>query len=547
MATKTANNANTAEALDAQRQLEHHPEPLAEGDEDADATNGGPQDSYARAAADTWCLELHLVRDDNGSDFRVSDEEAFRLVYKRLLVPPRGLVSFCTAPQRKLIIELKKSVQAELLNLTQVLEIRPNLFTRPLQSPDREKIITLYWAPVKMPNGDIDNVLSDFGDIVTPTRHRVIQASPDAAPDSWEAMMDGVITSERKVGLKIKHNIPSFIMIRGTKIKVEYQGQPKTCGYCSRYWSTCPGGGKVEKCKKNGGQEKTVKVAFRQLLKKIKDKEENGQELSGPLIPAVIPDPDRVTFSGFPEGWNLEDFKEWLDGAEVDFVEAMLFKSSKPGTFTMTPVVEGEDVLNLSGREATNLVEKLNGVVLVLPSGQKRRVRVEAVQASTPQKKKEAPVVTLEDSVETSSSENTSVEEIPQENPPPAVRGRGGARGGRGGRGSRGGRGRGASAQGSGPSTRSAKPDSEKSKTDPPLPTLEEVDQETDTPEVTREDLNLVTKGPAKRVLDTSSSSSGSQSPGTPEGSPDLSQKKPGAWQQSASAKKQKKKKTKRL
>ena len=140
-------------------------------------------------------------------------------------------------------------------------------------------------------------------------------------------MMDGVITPERNLLLKIHHNIPSFIIVKGTKLRVYYPGQPKTCGRCHRYWNTCPGGGKVDKCKKAKGEEKPLKTAFKQLVARIKKKEINPQESSSPLVPMNIPDPDEIVFSGFKEDMGMPVFTAWLKSNEINFKEVMVFKA----------------------------------------------------------------------------------------------------------------------------------------------------------------------------------------------------------------------------
>ena len=370
-----------------------------------DGEQGSPR-TYAQAAANTWILELHLVREDKGNNYHVTKPELLRLIYKRLRVPVGGLVSYDDCHFKKIILELKAEVRADQLNVTQALEIKKGLLTKPLQSAEKPRMVKLYWCPVKMPNGDIDNVIKNFGEIEVGTKHVVMPpAAEDADPESWEALMAGVVTPEREVIMKITTNIPSLIMIRGQKVKVEYQGQPKTCSYCQKYWATCPGNGNVEKCKKNGGQEKSVKTAFKQLLNKIKGKEQNGQETSGPLVPGFIPDPDRVSFSNFPETWSVSDFMGWLDSKAVPFLEPMIFKGGRPGTFTITSVKEFDEELKLTGKDAIDMVDKLNGVEI--DNGNKaipnKRARVESVAAATPQKKPQ--VVTLGDD----SSENTSV------------------------------------------------------------------------------------------------------------------------------------------
>ena len=139
MTANLANNANIAESLHAH--LENHTEPLGGGEEDEDVPteDTGPQ-SYAAAAKPTWTLEIHLYREDKSSDYNVSEEEMFHLIYKRLGVPAGGLVSIDDTPMRKILLELKTEVTAETLNITQALEIRRNLMTRPFSQWTKRRL-----------------------------------------------------------------------------------------------------------------------------------------------------------------------------------------------------------------------------------------------------------------------------------------------------------------------------------------------------------------------------------------------------------------------
>ena len=300
--------AQIAEDLSAQAALNGHQEPLDHLEEDADAPNEEQLSSYAKVTANnsTWSLELHLFREDNGADFRVEDSQVARLAYGRLHVPEGGMISFDHTYHKKLILELKADVKAADLNITQALEVRPGIKTRPVQNPSTERLIKIDYASIKMDNADIDEVMAIFGEVVRKTENVIFRAKEGDC--KWEKMMDGVITPERNLLLKIHHNIPSFIIVKGTKLRVYYPGQPKTCGRCHRYWNTCPGGGKVDKCKKAKGEEKPLKTAFKQLVARIKKKEVNPQESSSPLIPMHIPDPDEIVFSGFKEDMAMPVF-----------------------------------------------------------------------------------------------------------------------------------------------------------------------------------------------------------------------------------------------
>ena len=128
-----------------------------------------------------------------------------------------------------------------------------------------------------------------------------------------------------------------------------------------KFWSSCPGGGKIEKCKKEGGEEKDLKAYFKNLINRQKKKGKVA-ESSAPIVPAFIPNPDVVRFTGFPEKFSLDNFKSWLDEHEIDFLESMLFKETKPGVFTIATIeVEGE-VLKLDAEEAAKIIGAVNGV-----------------------------------------------------------------------------------------------------------------------------------------------------------------------------------------
>ena len=388
--------ANMAESLAAEAVLRNNQEPLDHLDDIDEDGEDSPmvdeeRDSYADVASGTWELTLHLYRNDKANDFIVTPIEASRLIFNRLNVPQNGLVSFDNTPYKKLYLELKREVTPQQLNITQALEVRPGLYTRPLQAPDQDKLIRIAYAPVKMKNADIDKVIGIFAEVRRKTEHVVIKANENSC--EWEKLMDGVKTSERTVIVRIIHNIPSYILVNGVKLRIDYTGQAKTCGRCHKYWSTCPGGGKMDKCKKAKGEEKPLKIAFKQLVNRIKKKEVSPQESASPLVPGNIPTPDEIVFSGFKEDVSIEQFYEWLDSNEVQFVAVMVFKGTKPGTFSISNVEDdtGEKFC-LEAEEAKNMVEKLHGA-----EHDGRRIAVTMVCLTTPKKvKKQVPVIQLD-------------------------------------------------------------------------------------------------------------------------------------------------------
>ena len=151
----------------------------------------------------------------------------------------------------------------------------------------------------------------------------------------------------------------------------------------------------MDKCKKEGGEEKDLKASFRNLINRIKKtgKGQPAEKLSEPQ-PEFIPDPDAIKFSGFPDTFSVADFMSWLDEQGVSVMEPMCFKEGKPGSFSISTVEDDNgEVLALDTEDAQEMVTKLNGVE---HSG--RRIMVTMVAMMTPEKKKR--VVTLNDTPE---------------------------------------------------------------------------------------------------------------------------------------------------
>ena len=142
------------------------------------------------------------------------------------------------------------------LNITQSLMVRPGLWTKPLQMPEKDRKVNIRWASMKMSNKEIEKTLAIFGEVTVSVDHVVIWGGSEA----WMKAMNGVKTADRACRMKIQHNIPSMIMVRGVKLRVDYSGQPKTCSRCFKYWGACPGDGKADKCKKAGGEEAKLSV-----------------------------------------------------------------------------------------------------------------------------------------------------------------------------------------------------------------------------------------------------------------------------------------------
>ena len=368
---------------------------------DSDNEDGRVRDglSYREILKNAMSITLYLYREDKSQDFLVTYKEVAELLHKRLKVPVGDVISVDTTPYKKIIIEVKGTVRLGSLNLTQSLQLRPGLWTRPLQAPEKDRKINIKWAPMKFSNKEIEKTLSLFGQVTSSVDHVVIWDGPE----EWMKALNGVTVAERWCRMKIETNIPSLIVVRGVKLRVDYQGQPKTCSRCYKFWTSCPGDGKADKCKKAGGEEVKLNIAFKKLTKSLKKK--GGEKAKDPTtdklkptIPDYIPDPDQIRLTGFPEDMKLPAFKEWLDTNKINYLDAMCFQGKKPGSFTIENVeLEDGTVSKLDAAEAADIVDKLNGFKL-----NRRVISVTMAAVSTPEKVRKQPeVVSLDSSEET--------------------------------------------------------------------------------------------------------------------------------------------------
>ena len=183
---------------------EKSPQDDSEDDEEPEAELR----TYASAANPTYTLDIHLIREDKSNDFHATMDEIKELLEKRLRVPEGALWSVDTSPFKKITIEIHESVPRVRLNLTQSLQVKKGLWTRPLQAPEKDRTVYIKWASMGMNNADIQAVLKHFGPISEMVDHVCIE---DNGKDEWTKWMKGVKTSERKCKMAVVRNIPSLI------------------------------------------------------------------------------------------------------------------------------------------------------------------------------------------------------------------------------------------------------------------------------------------------------------------------------------------------
>ena len=358
-----------------------------------------PPSSYAGAAGGGTHKITFTLDADKKNDFHVTGKDVGRLVYSRLDAPPHSLLAYDDVMYRKLTVILKGSVDLGSLNLTQALEIRDGLRTKPIFPPTKEKDVHIYWAPLTLDNTKIETVLLQFGQMVGTlgnigVKNKVYHAKED--DDEVTKMMDGVTLTDRICKMVITHSIPSHILVEGIKIKIVYDGQSRTCGRCYKFWSLCPGNGKVEVCRakaeaenkekeKKGGKATkapSMKSNWNKLQKKLEEKMKKGvntELLNGEFCPGAAPKPTCLRLSSLPVDVTLPELYNVLRSNHCGDIEGLEDKISIDG------VPGTADIRELDNIDYELITENIDGVFI---RGGKR-IKVTPVQECTPEKPKE--------------------------------------------------------------------------------------------------------------------------------------------------------------
>ena len=377
--------------------------------------------NYAGAAGAGRHKLTFLLEAEKKNDFFVTVADVARLVYCRLDAPPNSLLEFDDVAYGKLTVYLRGEVDLGALNLTSALKIRDGLMTKPFKREIPEKLVNIYWAPATLSNEKIQEQLSKFGTINphVGVMNKIYHAKPD--DDDITKMMDGVILPDREVYMAVLLPIPSHILVDGVKIKIVYQGQPRTCARCFRYWGQCPGGGNSAECKKKAEEENKKKEEKGEKAKKAPSLKKKMNQLEKTLEEKMKiqkekheinvknkPVPTLILISGLPQEITLAQMmnvfkKNNCDIENLDEKLELLVDSEGKGVGQAS--LTGLDEIDF---ELVN--EQIDGAYV---SG--KRLKVTPVTEVTPKKPaaEEASEVPASPMDETSSSESSSARSGP--------------------------------------------------------------------------------------------------------------------------------------
>ena len=180
------------------------------------------------------------------SNTTLSVAQKGKLAFKRLLIPQGKLIFIDDSRRECIKFKISGSVPSHSLNLTTSFEAKPNLWTKPVAPVVKEKLVSIYWTSSSTEYADIERALSLFGILTGNIEYQVYRARENCEEE--ERMMDGVMSMDRQVMMKVRKNIPSIILIGGKKANIRYDGQARTCSRCLMKLHVCPAKGDPKLC-----------------------------------------------------------------------------------------------------------------------------------------------------------------------------------------------------------------------------------------------------------------------------------------------------------
>ena len=302
-------------------------------------------------------IVLNLSKDDDAISWNVSRDELSKLVYEKMGIPEGKIDAIDDSMFKKIVVYLKPGVDNNDYLTTSTYLVRPGLKVEPTRAMDGLVAVRIFWTAFDLDNGEIKNALSFFGDVVGEIEYMNFGKGNTSVSDK----LRNVKTGNRVVKMKIKKNIPSYILIGGKKAKVIYNGQLKTCARCHKVAEHCPGESDASKCDNEGGDRRDIMLTYDQIIEEAKEVN-IGYQLNA----------EYMDLAGFPEDWCAPDVRDWLLNEGLDI------------TFEHLKSTEFKGIWRLHGKD-DEFYKQTNILLAGKKIGHKNKIKIHAIQA-TPEK-----------------------------------------------------------------------------------------------------------------------------------------------------------------
>ena len=129
----------------------------------------------------------------------------------------------------------------------------------------RDVIVIITGLSFNTPDSQVSHYIESFGAKAMGVKpiYGVFKEGP------WRGQCNG----ERRYKVDFSRQIMpmgTYHLLGGSKIRVAYPGNTRTCGRCHQGPATCPGRGKARECGEQGGERKSLFHHMKQIWQKIK-------------------------------------------------------------------------------------------------------------------------------------------------------------------------------------------------------------------------------------------------------------------------------------
>ena len=294
---------------------------------------------------ETHTIVISLMRENNSVRYQMSPEEVETLIFDNVGLKQNKLVWFDDSYFRTLMFGVELDVNFQGLKLGISHKIREGLKTKACHPIADTVTLRIFWTQYAADREAIAEVLENFGRVEGDWRH---QTFPRLRKDGTESRLANVERGDLTVRFKPTKMLPSYIRVKGKKIKVAYENQTPNCPRCYRFpmkvgeLEPCLGKLDPTSCSYADPKGEDYKYDFDKewelLMKEVgKNADESDGINNRPLMSfdaGFVASEDLVELTNVPEDAPVEEIKTWMDDLGLVLEESVQIKqSSFPGTW----------------------------------------------------------------------------------------------------------------------------------------------------------------------------------------------------------------------
>ena len=287
----------------------------------------------------TNTIVVGLMRENNNVRYQMTPEEVETLIFDNIGLNSNKLVWFDDSYFRTLMFGVELDVNLSNLKLGISHKVREGLKTKACHPIADTVTLRIYWTEYTADREAITEALEKFGKVEGEYRN---QTFPKLRKDGTASRLANVLRSDLIVRFKPTKMLPSYIRVKGKKIKVSFENQTTNCSRCYRFpvkvgnLEPCLGKLDPNLCGSVDPKGESYKYNFDVEWEKLLREMEKIEEMERPMMSwdsGFVTSEDIVEITNVPEDVTTEEAKQWIAGHGIVMDENVQIKqSSFPGT-----------------------------------------------------------------------------------------------------------------------------------------------------------------------------------------------------------------------